>query len=184
VLFGGSRGAGKSTLAAHFNRRGFQVLTDDTAVLTMARAGDYRVWPDLRRLRLRPDAAERFGFRDARLEPETDRAEKVQVPLAPDLPHEGHPLAGLYVLSDAPPGGSTTITRLAGLAAIEAVTAHTFAVTYLAYLKMDESHLAQWTEFAATIPIYSVQRRRGFDVFEAETGVIERHARELVSGRA
>lgn len=73
----GHSGAGKSTLAAEFDRRGFDVLSDD--VVPVDGAGD--ALPGYPRIKLWDDALDRLGRSTADLERIHDAHEKFQVPL-------------------------------------------------------------------------------------------------------
>ncbi|MGO4255213.1 hypothetical protein [Marmoricola sp. RAF53] len=73
----GHSGAGKSTLAAEFDRRGFDVLSDD--VVPVDGAG--LALPGYPRIKLWEDALDRLGRSTADLERIHDAHEKFQVPL-------------------------------------------------------------------------------------------------------
>lgn len=60
VLLCGDSGAGKSTLAYACARRGWTYVTDDASNLIRARASDRLVVGNAHRVRLRPEAAQRF----------------------------------------------------------------------------------------------------------------------------
>jgi hypothetical protein len=68
ILIMGDQGAGKSTTAAAFIRRGYALLADDTAALEIH--GDrVRVHPGVPRLRLNADSAAALGWSVAELAP-------------------------------------------------------------------------------------------------------------------
>ena len=66
MVFVGPQGIGKSTLAAHFQRRGYRILSDDVCVLARDGSDGLRVLPAFPKLRLCPDALERLGIRSQR----------------------------------------------------------------------------------------------------------------------
>ena len=60
MIFVGAQGAGKSTLAAQFHRKGYRLLSDDVCAVEAAPEG-LRILPALAQFRLRADAYERIG---------------------------------------------------------------------------------------------------------------------------
>jgi len=60
MIFLGEQGAGKSTLASRFHRRGYRLLSDDVCAVTKTPAG-LMVLPALAQVRLCADAYERLG---------------------------------------------------------------------------------------------------------------------------
>jgi len=175
VLFAGNRGVGKSTLAAYFDARGYPALADDICVLSLEPDGRVMAWPDLRRLKLRRDAVQRFGYQAAELVPTADNGQKFYVPVSSPVPSGGVPLSCVYALQDASAESGSDVSRLTGLAAIETVAANTFAASYLAHTKMNVKHLNHWTRIAQHVPIFAARRRRGFDAFVDEAAQLERH---------
>ncbi len=60
MVFVGAQGAGKSTLAAHFHRKGYRLLSDDVCAVTSSAEG-LQILPALAQVRLCEDAYERLG---------------------------------------------------------------------------------------------------------------------------
>ena len=60
MIFVGAQGAGKSTLASQFHRRGYRLLSDDVCAVASTADG-LRVLPALAKFRLCADAFERLG---------------------------------------------------------------------------------------------------------------------------
>src|SRR5450631_1478053 len=60
MIFVGEQGAGKSTLAAQFHRKGYRLLSDDICAVQRGPEG-LHVLPALGQLRLRTDVFERLG---------------------------------------------------------------------------------------------------------------------------
>jgi hypothetical protein len=60
MIFVGNQGAGKSTLAAQFLRKGYRLLSDDVCAVAPA-PGGFEIPPALAQFRLCADAFERFG---------------------------------------------------------------------------------------------------------------------------
>jgi hypothetical protein len=89
----GHSGSGKSTLAAEFDRRGFEVLSDDVVPLDPAGLA----LPGYPRIKLWDDALTRLGRTSADLERIHDAHEKFQVPLD-RAPLGPLPLHWIYVL--------------------------------------------------------------------------------------
>jgi hypothetical protein len=179
VAFMGPSGAGKSTLAAWFHDQGYRVIADDVCVVSWDGHGS-RVSPGLPRLRLWAEAITATR-RDAN---EFERSyagdspyEKYDVPL--DLAVTGSsPLAAVYVLARAE---RHRIEPLAGSAAAEAIFANTYRG---AFVEAAGQHVPHWSASMALLrstPVFAVERRWGFDVFEAELAAILRHAREVVN---
>jgi hypothetical protein len=95
MIFVGAQGAGKSTLAAQFHRKGYRLLSDDVCAVAATPEG-LQILPALAQLRLCTDAYERLGSqRGARFD-----VDKFVVPI-----EEGHcsrraPLRAIHILAD------------------------------------------------------------------------------------
>jgi hypothetical protein len=93
MIFTGAQGAGKSTLAAHFERRGFRLLSDDVCLLLPVQ-DDFHVQPALPQVRLCADAYARIGApAGARFD-----VDKYLVPLGTHFRSKPMPLQAVHVL--------------------------------------------------------------------------------------
>ena len=176
--FAGHSGAGKSTLAAHFAREGYEILCDDVCVVSFDENGRPLAWPGLPRLKLWGDAAQAFGHDRAALDPAVEGMDKYYVPMA----HIGEvrpvPLRRLYLLAKAEEGAETSFVRLSGHTAMEAALGQTYRGNYLRPMGLAVRNFRQCAALVARAEVYEARRAWGFDVFEKEAGLLERHLLE------
>ncbi len=95
MIFVGAQGVGKSTLAAHFHRRGYRLLSDDVCAITTA-TQKLQVLPALAQVRLCKDAYERLG------QPQGGRfhVDKFVVPMNDGYCAQPVPLKGIHILGN------------------------------------------------------------------------------------
>jgi hypothetical protein len=95
MIFVGNQGAGKSTLAAQFIRRGYRLLSDDVCAVAPTSDG-FQILPALAHFRLCADAFERFGpVAAARFD-----IDKFVVPMGESYCPHSVPLAAIHILAD------------------------------------------------------------------------------------
>lgn len=178
IGFMGHPGAGKSTLAAWFHDRGFDVLADDVCVVTPGPDGRPLAHPGIPRLRLWREALE-AGGRDASVyERSFDNMDKYTVPTDLERVLPAVPLSHLYLLEKAE--GDPSVDRLEGSAAVEAMIANTYRGAYVRLMGLTRQHLLACAELARTVPVFRARRRWGYDAFDAEGAALEAHARQLI----
>ncbi len=173
--FAGPSGAGKSTLAAHFSRAGYEILCDDVCVISFDEAGLPCAWPGLPRLKLWGDAAAAFGHDRASLDRAIEGLDKYHVPLAPGGAPRPVPFRRLYVLGRSEGEAGGEIVRLRGQRAMEAAMAQTYRGFYLGPMGRRARHFQQCAALLAHVEVYSATRSWGYDVFEREAALLERH---------
>jgi hypothetical protein len=110
VLFCGSSGAGKSTIAAALVQRGYSLMTDDVCAVAMTDAGVPIVYPDGRQLKLWAQSIDRLDLAARRGERVRDRLEKFYVEPAEAL-SEPLPLGAVYALREERPPHAAGIER-------------------------------------------------------------------------
>jgi hypothetical protein len=116
----GHSGSGKSTLAAEFDRRGYDVLSDDVVPVD----ADGRALPGYPRIKLWTDAVDRIGQDPATLERVHARVDKFHVPLRRgDL--GPLPLRWVYVL-ESHGGPELTLEPASGAIAFALLHEHTY----------------------------------------------------------
>jgi hypothetical protein len=178
IGFMGHPGAGKSTLAAWFHDRGFDVLADDVCVVTAGPDGSPIAHPGIPRLRLWREALEAGGRDASAYERSFDDMDKYTVPTDLERQLPPVPLSHLYLLEKAE--GELSVARLEGSAAVEAMIANTYRGAYVRLMGRTREHMLACAQLARTVPVFRARRRWGYDSFDVEGAALEAHARKLI----
>lgn len=105
MIFVGAQGAGKSTLAAEFHRKGYRLLSDDVCAVAPTAQG-LMILPALAQLRLCADAFERLGApQGAHFD-----VDKFMVPMGSGYCPDPVPLRAIHVLRNSDTGSSSSWT--------------------------------------------------------------------------
>jgi hypothetical protein len=148
----GHSGAGKSTLAAEFDRRGYDVLSDDVVPVD----SEGRAVPGYPRIKLWDDALERLGVATDGLERINDDHEKFQLPLRrADL--QPLPLRWIYVL-ERHAGSELTTERVHGAATFGLLHEHTYRNELVHGPDAVARHLQQCARLIRSARVTLVQR--------------------------
>ncbi len=148
----GHSGAGKSTLAAEFDRRGYDVFSDD--VVPVDASG--RAIPGYPRIKLWDDALERLGVATDGLERINDEHEKYQLPLRrADL--GPLPLRWIYIL-ERHAGSETLTVPVHGAATFGLLHEHTYRNELVHGPEAVAAHLRQCADLVASARIVRVCR--------------------------
>ncbi|MGZ8311777.1 MAG: hypothetical protein ACXWUR_06890 [Allosphingosinicella sp.] len=178
VAFSGHSGAGKSTIAAWFHDRGYKVLADDVCVIAFE-AGGAVAYPGLPRLRLWREALEASGRVADDYDLSFDDMTKYDVPTRSRSETGPLPLDHVYLLRRSPEAGAASISRLRGVDAVDALVSNTYRGAYLRSIGRTRDHLMTCARLAAEVPVYSAERVWGFDNFEQQARLLERHVLDI-----
>lgn len=162
----GHSGAGKSTLAAEFDRRGFDVLSDDVVPVD----GDGLALPGYPRIKLWDDALDRLGRSTADLERIHDAHEKFQVPLQRSA-LEPLPLRWVYVL-ERHAGEELSLDQAHGAVAFALLHEHTYRNDLVLGGDAAAAHLQQCAGLIGRARITRVLRPAGTMTAETTAAAI------------
>lgn len=175
ALFLGQKGAGKSTLAAVLNERGFPFVTDDIAPLEPAGDGGMGVRVGLSLQKLWPDALHHLG-RDVQPLPRLHSTVEKRLDRVRGRALQGTvPVAALYVLEY---GSDLRITPLHGFRAFQEIVKHSFIPSNMMREMGQAQHFAQCDDVLRSIPIFRVQRPKDLDRLPGVVDAIEAHQGE------
>jgi hypothetical protein len=180
VAFLGHPGAGKSTMAAWFDDRGHQMLTDDVCLVTGIEQGAPEASVGLPRIRLWREALEARGDDPGRYQRSFDDMDKYDVPAREPPRLLKAPLRALYVLGKATDAESAGVTRLQGSQAVDAVVANTYRGSYVPMLNAMPEYMQQCIALVRQVPVFSADRLWGHDVFGEQARTLEAHAQSIV----
>ncbi|RST31208.1 hypothetical protein HMF7854_10440 [Sphingomonas ginkgonis] len=176
VAFFGESGAGKSTLAGWFYDQGYRVLADDVCAIRFADDGTPIAYPGIPRLRLWREAVEASGRSlegFARSFSGDDSYDKFDVPL-PAAGQRGIPLAAAYLLGR---GDQLRIAPLEGVAAAEALFAHTYRGALVESSGSAQEHWSAVVRLIGRIKLFTIERRWDLGHLRADAGALLEHAR-------
>jgi hypothetical protein len=178
VLFCGSSGTGKSTLAAALAQRGYPLVTDDVCTLSADGPGAPLVHPDGRQLKLWAHAIERLDLAQQRGERVRKSLEKFYVEPR-EVFTEPLVLGAVYALREARP------PRLAGIEKPNVVDAalllrrNAYRPLLVRRLGQRENYFHAATAIANTAGIFYLTRTLDFAKMADVIASLERHWLEL-----
>ena len=159
VLFLGSSGAGKSSLAAALAQLGRPLMADDVAAVARASDGQMEVLPATPRTKLCADAMEQLGL-SAEEHVKVNGSAKFF--FGPSCFHSSPlPVYALYLLEKAQPDAAFTIEALSKIDALRALSTHTYKRIYLFRLGRWAMHWQRLSELVRQVPMHRVTRSDG-----------------------
>jgi len=182
VAFLGHSGAGKSTMAAWFNDRGYNVLADDVCVVKTAGETKPLAFPGIPRLRLWREALEASGRSAADYELSFDDMDKYNVPTREAAKARPLQLGAVYLLEkEASPDAGFSTSELRGIAALDAIMANTYRGAFVPMLDKSKQHLAASLAVASNVPVFEARRLWGHEHLQDQLSRLEQHAQNITS---
>lgn len=156
VLFCGERRAGKSTLAAGLNQRGWPLVCDDKAALYPSENQRVTVIPSFPELRLWKDAMNQLEISAEHAEKNPD-SDKFNLGLADGFQREPLPLRAIYHLKPVS-ADQISIQTINGMEKFQVVKQNTYTNQFLKGLGLLTKHFSLASAVATQIPVYRVNR--------------------------
>lgn len=156
MVFVGPSGIGKSTLAGHFRRAGFRLLSDDVCAVARDAGGALVVLPAFPHLRLKADAAVRLLGVAA---PTRDDVDKRVLPLGSGFAGEPVPLAAVHRLEDGA-GPEPQLLPLHGFEAVKTLADNLYRPFFLEGMATRGEVLRLAGEIAASAEVHVLRRPR------------------------
>lgn len=161
MIFVGAQGIGKSTLAAHFRRRGYSLLSDDVCAIRFA--GDFQVLPAFPQMRLCDDALERLGdSSNGYTESARFDVDKYVLSLEGSYSQTPLRLCAVYLLTDHQEP-SHAFMPVSGFNRVRLLFENLYRPAYLQGLDSMGEVMQMATRFAQDVTICEIRRFRDFD---------------------
>ncbi|MGZ0172955.1 MAG: hypothetical protein ACKVHE_25755 [Planctomycetales bacterium] len=176
VLFLGRRGAGKSTLAALLNARGYPVVCDDISAVQVTADGDLAVAPGFPNLKLWRNSVEKLGADIRGLKQISNHIEKYAWPVDQSFAPNALPLKRIYVLGNS---DSLTLQELSSADALPWLRRFTYRRWVLQEMGLMGRHFELCGQLAARVPTASFQRPRDLASIEKSVDFVERDFQSL-----
>jgi len=167
MIFVGTQGAGKSTLAAEFLRQGYRLLSDDVCAVAATPEG-LQVLPALAHIRLCADAYERIGSpAGARFD-----EDKYVVPLGEGYCPHPAPLKAIHILADKG-DGEMEFGVLRGFDRVQQLLENLYRPHFLKNQRTQSDLMRMAGVIAQKTIMATVTRRRDTGAIEGMVGSLE-----------
>ena len=162
VIFVGAEGAGKSTTAAAFARRGFAVLSDDIAALRET-DGKFYVLPGYPRVNLWPDSVRMLYGSPEALPPIMNGWEKRCLTLGSNsetqFAERPLPIGAIYILGDPQTECGNTVESISQKTGMLDLVANTYATNFLDAGQRGRE-FAVLSRLVTAVPVRKINPRR------------------------
>lgn len=177
VVFLGSKGDGKSTLAAHLQVRGHQLISDDLVPVSFD--GDRIVtYPGFPRIKLFEDTIVAVGQRPGDFPLIHRYVEKRSFKYAETFSTNALEISRVYVLSES---DHISLEALTPSAAFIELTRNSFLNRFLAATNSQREHFAQCQQMVRSVPVMMLNRPHNFAVMNEVCSLLEDQVREPVA---
>jgi hypothetical protein len=173
--FVGPSRAGKSTLAAQFQRLGLRVLCDDVCMVTLDPHGKAIAWPGVPRIKLWIDAVIALGQDPTGLERIFDEEEKFSLPVGDSAARGPIPLARVYALRRSDLDVPSSPIRLYGANAVTAIMQNTYRLEFARPLRRMAAQFANAVAVSRSAEVFDAPRRWGQDTLKEEVDAFMAH---------
>jgi hypothetical protein len=176
VVFLGAKGYGKSTLAAHLQVRGHQLLSDDIVPVSFT-GNRAQTVPGYPRIKLFEDSITAIGANSANLPLIHRFVEKRSFQCAENFSTEPIFLRGVYVLAE---NEQVFLEPLRLSDAFIEVTKNTYLNRYLEALNCLPEHFRQCQKLIQGVPVFKLYRPHNFELMDQVCSTLENHIQDLV----
>lgn len=157
--FIGHSGVGKSTLAAAFIKKGYNLLSDDVIAVSVTNEGIPYVIPSFPNQKLWEDSLTEFGMKSEHYFPllKNKKSTKYGVKVEEHFTSEILPLSGIFELKKTN-DEKINLEPINGLLKLRTLFKHTFRNWFIEPMGLAEWHFKQSTNIINRIPLYQFQR--------------------------
>ncbi len=179
VLFCGKSGAGKSTIAAVLNKRGYALVTDDVCCIDFDTEGRPVVLSDGRMLKLWLDAVTGIDLRDRKGDAVRSMIDKFYVEPAVPLRVSAPPVAAIYALREQRAPLRAGIETPASLDATQILRRGLYRARLMATMGLSGTFLAKVVEIQRQAGVYYLTRPFDMAAMPDVSSRLEAHWRSL-----
>lgn len=162
VLFCGHSGAGKSTIAASLQARGYQIFSDDVCILKRENAIDeVKVSPTYPMMKLWEDSFEKLGLKkpdsDMEIRPGVNKYSKF---IHTNYQTDSMPVLKIFLLNPAENGSEeVSIQSLTPTTSFMKIQSQTYRTGQINAMGMHGQHFLTISALIAKVPVYEISRK-------------------------
>lgn len=174
----GESGAGKSTIASAFIKKGYKLLSDDVIAITKFNIDEPYVIPSYPQQKLWQESLDHFGERSEQFSPIYERETKFSVPVPSDFSQIPRPLAGVIELIKSN-RDEIKISPIQGLDRFRVLFEQTYRNFLIPKLGLTDMHFQQSAAIIKNSEMFTLQRPiEQFTAFELVSTIIDTISQE------
>lgn len=156
LLIAGNSASGKSSLAAGFSEKGYQILSDDLTVLESKSGNFMEAQPGIAHIKLWKDVLEYFNFdhKTVRVRP---KLEKFRVFTNSPTPYQSYPLKTIVIL-EVSNSEQFILEEITGYMKFNLLRDNTFRIQLIDSLNCAERHFELVSELSKNIKLFRIKR--------------------------
>lgn len=175
VIFTGSKGQGKSTLASWLNKAGYPLLSDDICTMNFEDEKSLTIQPSFPKIKLNPDVLQNMGEipdQYPRVHPEYSKRIK---DMGQGFCNTVQPVGAICTLAT---GDELTLERLQGIEAVKEILTHMLINRFPENqpAELAKNIFFQSTQVSKILPVYRLTRPRDLKKLTETTTLIEQLA--------
>jgi hypothetical protein len=171
AAFLGEKGAGKSTLALHLQKRGYPLLTDDLLPVVFD-DNQVRTVPGFPRIKVWSDTVRSMGFDPDTLPKINKFIDKRSYVCADGFLSDSVNVGRIYILTDDP---KIAIEQIDPSKAFIELTRNTYLSRYLDATGKTADHFRKCETLVTSVPIFRLRRPRDFACLPEVTSAVVEH---------
>ena len=171
VIFSGHSGAGKSTIAAAFYKRGYPILSDDVCVLSLSPEGKPILYPGYPQMKLWADSIQKLGDQPSQFPTIRKRIEKHNIPVTSGFCELPLPLKKIFIVSSQNLN-KIEVELVKGIEKFSLLKNHTYRFNFIAGAKMRTAHFGYLDSIAKQIDVIKITRPNGKFLFDEIINIV------------
>lgn len=165
IILSGFSGVGKSTLAAAFHKKGYDILSDDISVISFSDEGKPIVHPGYPQMKLWSDSILNLGEDPSSYTKIREQIEKHNIPIKNSFWNQPLCLDKIFIINSSNLG-ELKVEPIQGVEKVSLLKTNTYRFNFVAGPQMQAKHFKSFELLAKNIDVYRLTRPTGKFVFD------------------
>jgi len=165
IILSGLSGAGKSTIAAALNQKGFPLLSDDVSVISFTNDGEPIVYPGYPQMKLWSDSIIKLGHNPTQYSRIRQQLEKHSIPLTTCYWDKPLPLSRIFIINSSNLG-ELNVESVKGVEKFSLLKTHTYRFNFVVGQEMNSLHFKSFDQLSKKVEVYKLNRPSGKFLFD------------------
>lgn len=173
IIFAGTSGSGKSTIAGALIQRGFPFLADDLCPLHIEDNNIPLLLPSIPQLKLMEEVLAELDISPEAASRLSSVTDKYGISFVEKISSEPLPVRLIFILQPEPTSKDIRIEQLAGIKKFHALKENTYRFPLLQYMNLTAKHFGLVASMANNVTVYRITRNARIPVEKTAVAITE-----------